>query len=173
MVRLVGNFFDDDLFLDIDYERWINILTERKPETETEKLKLYHKSVSPIWYECCHQSLPIILSTNHSHKYRHQFDNNCNQNLSPKYSPPINHRNIATNLIIVATKISYQNILHQSLTDKYRHQFDNNCNQNLAPKYSPPINHRNIATNLIIISTKISYQNILHQSITEIMPPIW
>ena len=116
MVRLVGNFFDDDLFLDIDYERWINILTERKPETETEKLKLYYKSVSPIWYECCYQSLPIILSTNHSHKYRHQFDNNCNQILSPKYSPPINHRNIATNLIIVATKISYQNILHQSLT---------------------------------------------------------
>ena len=111
MVRLVGNFFDDDLFLDIDYERWINILTERKPETETEKLKLYHKSVSPIWYECCHQSLPIILSTNHSHKYRHQFDNNCNRNLAPKYSPPINNRNIATNLIIFATKISHQNII--------------------------------------------------------------
>ena len=137
MVRLVGNFFDDDLFLDIDYERWINILTERKPETETEKLKLYHKSVSPIWYECCHQSLPIILSTNHSHKYRHQFDNNCNQNLSPKYSSPINHRNIATNLIIVSTKISYQNILQ------------------------PPINHRNNATNLIIIWIKISQQNII------------
>ena len=111
MVRLVGNFFDDDLFLDIDYERWINILTERKPESETEKLKLYHKSVSPIWYECCHQSLPIILSTNHSHKYRHQFDNNCNQNLSPKYSPPINHRNNATNLIIIWIKIFHQNII--------------------------------------------------------------
>ena len=111
MVCLVGDFFVDDLFLDVDYERWINILTERKPEPETEKLKVYHKSVLPIWYECCHQSLSIILSTNHSHKYRHQFDNNCNQNLAPKYSPPINHRNNATNLIIISTKISHQNII--------------------------------------------------------------
>ena len=117
MVRVEGDYFDDDLFLNMDYERWINILTERKPESETEKLKLYHKSVSPIWYECSHQSLPKILSTNQIHKYRHQFDNNCNQKLLPKYSPPINHRNILINLIIVATKISYQNILHQSITE--------------------------------------------------------
>ena len=57
------------------------------------------------------QSLTKIFSTNQSQKYCHQSDNSCNQNLLPKYSPPINHRNIANNLIIISSKISHQNII--------------------------------------------------------------
>ena len=52
-----------------------------------------------------------ILSTNKSQKYCHQSDNNFNQNLLPKYSSPINHRNNATNLIIIWIKIFHQNII--------------------------------------------------------------
>ena len=57
------------------------------------------------------KSLTKIFSTNYSQKYSHQSDISCNQNLSPKYSPPINHRNIANNLIIISSKISHQNII--------------------------------------------------------------
>ena len=56
-------------------------------------------------------SLTKIFSTNQSQKYCHQSDNSCNQNLLPKYSSPINHRNNATNLIIIWIKIFHQNII--------------------------------------------------------------